>query len=99
MLDPLDAFFQCADLRADLGQGSAQGIGQARVGIFNQRPGVRDDWWAPTGITKPNSRSRPRRVLMVAVGVLSQAERKRCREASVWSATDLTGTGRMSSLR
>ena len=48
-------------------------------------------WWTPTGIRRPNSRSRPRIVLMRAVRVASQVDRRRCRAARACWVSDFTG--------
>src|SRR5207247_3754789 len=56
-------------------------------------------WRAPTGIVTPNSRSRPPTVLMRAVRVASQVERRRWRPVSACWVTDFTGTGWIAALR
>ena len=47
---------------------------------------------APTGMKRPNSRSRPRSVLSRAVRVASQVDRRRCNEAMACCSIVLTGT-------
>ena len=47
----------------------------------------------------PNSRSRPRTVLMRAVRAASQAERSRCKAERACWLSDLIGTGWICSLR
>jgi len=56
-------------------------------------------WRAPTGIEMPSSHSRPRKAFRRAVRVAIQADRSRCRLAMTCCSTDLTGTGRIASLR
>jgi len=103
-LHGLDALLEVADLQGGFGQGEAQGIGDARLGSIDplEDPGhdvVGTLGDGVGGMVWPSSRRMPRTVWMRAVLSASQAERSRCRAATVWRSTDLTGTGRISSLR